>query len=331
MSHEGTVYRRVRTLTRKVLDVLLLLLRRSAYQSDLPGLFQRLPGETPLELEYHEAEAGVKALRRRGFLAEVSDRRMASNGRVAYAVPLELGEMLTGLFRQETRTVGSVFSLEDHLTAITAAERQRLRAAFPALPESSDPSDVKAILGKGGATALLDRLDDDLKAVALYAIERHGGLMLRANWSARRTLRETRWNRERWTEALEGAGIGTLARLSLRSYGIACEDEALVVFDEILEDLYAEVGRARAPVRRGPPPRRRRRRGSLRLPRARPSPPGEGGTRRRGPQGGAPAHHSPGSCTASRSSPARSRSGRRSTARRTCWTSSARTRRASWS
>jgi hypothetical protein len=240
MSHEGTVYRRVRTLTRKVLDVLLLLLRRSAYQSDVPGLFQRLPGETPLELEYHEAEAGVKALRRRGFLAEVSDRRMASNGRVAYAVPLELGEMLTGLFRQETRTVGSVFSLEDHLTAITAAERQRLRAAFPALPESSDPSDAKAILGKGGATALLDRLDDYLKAVVLYAIERHGGLMLRANWSARRTLRETRWNRDRWTEALEGAGIGTLARLSLRSYGIACEDEALVVFDEVLEDLYAK-------------------------------------------------------------------------------------------
>ena len=45
MSHEGTVYRRVRTLTRKVLDVLLLLLRRDGYASDLPGLFQRLPGE----------------------------------------------------------------------------------------------------------------------------------------------------------------------------------------------------------------------------------------------------------------------------------------------
>ena len=41
MSEEGTVYRRVRTLTRKVLDVLLLLLRRDQYASDLPGLFQR--------------------------------------------------------------------------------------------------------------------------------------------------------------------------------------------------------------------------------------------------------------------------------------------------
>ena len=37
MSHEGTVYRRVGTLTRKVLDVLLLLLRRAGYGSALPG------------------------------------------------------------------------------------------------------------------------------------------------------------------------------------------------------------------------------------------------------------------------------------------------------
>ena len=131
MSHEGTVYRRVRTLTRKVLDVLLLLLRRDGYASDLPGLFQRLPGEEVLKLEYHEAEAGVKALRRRGFLAEVSDKRMASNGRVVFAVPEELGEMLTSLFREETRTVASVFGLEDHAAA---HHRGRAGAAARVVP-----------------------------------------------------------------------------------------------------------------------------------------------------------------------------------------------------
>ena len=35
---------------------------------------------------------------------------------------------------------------------------------------------------------------------------------------------------------LEALGVGTVARLSLANYGIACEDECLVVFGEVLED-----------------------------------------------------------------------------------------------
>jgi hypothetical protein len=46
-----------------------------------------------------------------------------------------------------------------------------------------------------------------------------------------------RWQREAWLPALEAAGVGTMARLSLSEYGIACDDEALVVFREVLEDL----------------------------------------------------------------------------------------------
>jgi len=237
MSQEGVVYRRVRTLTRKVLDVLLLLLRRSGYASDLPGLFQRLPGEDVLSLEYHEAEAGVKALRRRGFLAEVSDRRMATNGRVVYAVPEELGTMLTSLFREETRTVASVFGLAEHAAAITAAERVRLREAFPDLSSTPTATDAQAILGSGGSPALLERLDPDLRKVVRYAVERHGGVMLRANWSARRELNDIRWDRPRFAAGLEAAGVGTVARMSLKPYGIACDDEVLVVFREVLEDL----------------------------------------------------------------------------------------------
>ena len=237
MSHEGTVYRRVRTLTRKVLDVLLLLLRRHGYASDLPGLFQRLPGEGPLELEYHEAEAGVKALRRRGFLAEMNDKRMASNGRVLFAVPEELGGMLTSLFREETRTVKSVMELGEHASAITAAERQKLRETFPRLDAAPSPDDAARILGEEGATGLLARLDDRMQKVVRHLVERHGGLMTRANWSARRTLRDIRWNREAWATALEAAGVGTVARMSLKEYGIACDDEVVVVFREILEDL----------------------------------------------------------------------------------------------
>jgi hypothetical protein len=41
--------------------------------------------------------------------------------------------------------------------------------------------------------------------------------------------------------ALESAGVGTVTRLSLGDYGLACEDEALVLFTEVVED--ALVGR----------------------------------------------------------------------------------------
>ena len=112
MADEGTVYRRVRTLTKKVLDVLLLLLRRADYRSDLPGLFRRMPGEEHVAaLEYHEAEAGLKALLRRGFVGEWPDRSASLPGRSVYAVPTELADILSGLFREETRTAKSVFSL----------------------------------------------------------------------------------------------------------------------------------------------------------------------------------------------------------------------------
>ncbi len=235
MSEEGTVYRRVRTLTRKVLDVLLLLLRRESYASDLPGLFQRLPGEEGVHLEYHEAEAGLKALYRRGFLAEVADKSMAGNGRVVYTVPDELGGTLTSLFREETRTIGSVMSLAQHAAAITATERTALRGVFPGLAEHAGPDDVKAMLGSDGAEAVLARLGEDERKVVEYVCARHAGFVTRAAWSRRRVLKEISWDRAGWSKALELAGVGTVARLSLGRYGIACDDDGLAIFDEVFE------------------------------------------------------------------------------------------------
>ncbi len=247
MAQEGTVYRRVRTLTRKVLDVLLLMLRRPGYASDLPGMFQRLPGEEPLALEYHEAEAGIRALVRRGFLAQISDRKMATNGRVVFSVPEELGTMLTALFREETRTVHSVFTLRGHAAAITAAERERLRGAFPALGEQPGEDDARILL-KDGPEALLERLEERMQRVMNYVVERGGGFMTRALWSARKNVRDVRWNRERWARELEGAGIGTVARLSLKPYGVNCEDECVVVFQEVLEELLRRRNQGEPPM-----------------------------------------------------------------------------------
>lgn len=236
LTQEGTVYRRVRTLTRRVLDVLLLLLRRDRFASDLPGLFQRLPGEEAVELEYHEVEAGLKALTRRGFVAAKGEK---GNGRKLYAVPLELGELMTSLFREETRTVASVFSLAQHAEALTASERDAWRAQFPDLGDTPGSEDVEVVL-RDGPGALLDALPADLREVVDYAITRHGGSMRRVDWSRRRRLRHIRWNRKGWAPVLERLGIGTVAHLNLKDYGIACDDDVLAVFHEVLERVHRE-------------------------------------------------------------------------------------------
>jgi hypothetical protein len=236
MTDEGTVYRRVRTLTRKVVDVLLLLLRRSEYRSDLPGLFRRLPGEEQVNLEYHEAEAGLRALLRRGFVGESADRAFATHGRAVYSVPSELGDLLAGLFREETRTPRSLFSLEGFLQSLSATEREAARARFPALGSSPGPGDARAVLGPGGGRARIEAIEPPaLRALAESVLAKDGGILTRAEAAARDGAVPP-WDRKAWAQALETAGAGTVARLSLSDYGISCEDEALVLFHEVVED-----------------------------------------------------------------------------------------------
>jgi hypothetical protein len=242
MSDEGTVYRRVRTLTRKVLDVLLLLLRRSDYKSDLPGLFRRVPGEEQVALEYHEAEAGLRALLRRGFVAESPDRSFATHGRSLYAVPVELGDILASLFREETRTVRSVFSLAGCLASFGATERRALTQRFPALSVVPGPDDVRAVLGLAGGPGRVADVEPEALRSLVERTLLEGGILLRAD-AASRNGQVPAWERKTWARALETAGAGTVARLSLAEYGISCEDEALILFHEVVEDVL----RRRAP------------------------------------------------------------------------------------
>ena len=98
------------------------------------------------------------------------------------------------------------------------------------------PDVVGTMLGSDGAPALFERLDEDMRRATEYTLARHAGFVRRAQWSRRRVLKEIRWDRKAWATALENAGVGTVARLTLTQYGIACDDECMVVFDEVLDD-----------------------------------------------------------------------------------------------
>jgi hypothetical protein len=234
MADESTVYRRVRTLTRKVLDVLLVVLKRADYRSDLPGLFRRVPGEEPLSLEYGEAEGALKALVRRGFLAETVDRSGSVQGRAVYAAPLELGDLLSNLFREESRSVRSVFSLAGWAGSLGATARRSLSARFPGLALEPTAQDAAVLLSPAGPGARLEALDPPpLRALVARALDA-GGILLRADATA---AESAAWERRASARRLETAGLGTVARLSLGDYGLSCDDEALVVFHEVVEDV----------------------------------------------------------------------------------------------
>ncbi|MCK6461301.1 MAG: hypothetical protein L6Q95_15565, partial [Planctomycetes bacterium] len=107
MSDEDVVYGKVDLLSDKVRAVLLRLLRKTNYVSDLQGLFRGADG---LEMEYYEAEAALTALSRRGFVRVSRGQDWLHYGRAAYAIPLETALVLRGLAGGDRRPLRHVFS-----------------------------------------------------------------------------------------------------------------------------------------------------------------------------------------------------------------------------
>ncbi|NJN14667.1 MAG: hypothetical protein HC813_03380 [Planctomycetes bacterium] len=101
MSDENIVYAKVELLSEKVRAVLLALLRKQNYTSDLQGLFRGLEG---LEMEYYEGEAALTALSRRGFVRISRAQEWLHYGRSAYSIPRESALVMRGLAGADRRS-----------------------------------------------------------------------------------------------------------------------------------------------------------------------------------------------------------------------------------
>lgn len=235
---EGVVYRRLRSLAEKAVDVLLLLLGREDCAADLPGLFQRLPHQEPVRLQFHEAEAGLKTLARRGFVGAQAQRGGGADGRIVYVVPQELAAILGTLLREETRPLAAVFSLSQHLRALPVKARRALEPLGVRVADHPEDGEAESILAAGGAPALIAALPAGPRTFVEHALDHFEGVLRRGRWTRREEHLDLRWDARALSAALEEAAVGTVARLSLGRYGLACDDEVLVVFREVLEDLH---------------------------------------------------------------------------------------------
>jgi len=243
MSSEKAVRKRVRFLSKKLLDLLKFFLRSEGYRAgqDLLGRSRSFSYLSPFELK-----AAVNALCKRGFLFHAP----SGNGKPledTWLVPCELGDILQTFVWDDDRTIEETVTLEGHLGCV--CEPADLGAFVGAavgreLPRPDAAAAVTALREPEAVAARLSALDEKVRATVTTVAERYGGIVSCA--TLEKNHRELgRVGRKKLQEQLETNLLGTVRQLSLGEYGIHQFDEVVVVFDELVDPI---VGSAPPPI-----------------------------------------------------------------------------------
>ena len=221
MSDENVVYAKVDLLSEKVRAVLMALLKKAHYTSDLQGLFRGMDG---LDMEFYEAEAALTALARRGFVRANRAQEWLHYGRAAYAIPRETALVMRGLAGTDRRPLSQVFVHE----GFTPAGVESLGTDEP----GAVPDDV------GEAIASLPT--EALRTVAAEVLDRYGGILSRHEFAEVFGRRGIPWQSAVFLEEFGSRGLGTVGHLDMRAQGIGVDDDALLFFKEVVEKRVAE-------------------------------------------------------------------------------------------
>lgn len=237
MANEKAVRKRVRFLSKKLVDLLKFFLRSEGYRAgqDLLGRSRSFSYLSPFELK-----AAVNALCKRGFLFQAP----SGNGKPledTWLVPCELGDILQTFVWDDDRTIEETVTLAGHLGCVCEpADLGRLVGAIVGQPiaKLDVPGAVALLAAPQAVGARLEGLDERVRALAVTVAERYGGLASRA--TLEKNHRELgRTNRKKLQEQLESRMLGTVRQLSLGEYGIHQFDEVIVIFDELVPAVAA--------------------------------------------------------------------------------------------
>jgi hypothetical protein len=240
MSSEKAVRKRVKFLSKKLVDLLKFFLRGEGYRAEV----EHLTGSRSFSyLSPFELKAAINALLKRGFLftAATSNNGHApsSNGhRESYLVPCELGDLLQAFIWDDDRSVEETFTLRGHLARLV--ERKDLdallRIHLGGGPGAADHAEAAALLATPEAVARRLAALENGKHTELLSIvvQSYGGV------ASRSVLEKShkglgRWNRKALQEALESQLLGTVRHVALGEYGVHQFDEVVVVFAELVD------------------------------------------------------------------------------------------------
>ena len=177
------------------------------------------------ELNYlsaYDLEAALTSLVRHGLLFA-----SGTKSKREYQIPEDIAACLTSQRLSRKRGIFDAITLKGHLDRMyedpsrqgkTSAAQSRML--------------YKVYAKESAAVARVDRLPDGLRGLVEKSILQFGGLLPK-NLFERMETELPHWNRRRWAKILEESLIGTVERLDLTRYGIAHNDEALVVFTEV--------------------------------------------------------------------------------------------------
>ena len=114
MSNEKSVRRRVKFLSKKLVDLLKFFLRGEGYRAELGHV---TGSKSFAYLSPFELKAAINALGKRGFLFASTAVNGTKNG-TTYLVPCELGDVLQTFIWDDDRTVEEIFRLRGQLARI---------------------------------------------------------------------------------------------------------------------------------------------------------------------------------------------------------------------
>ncbi len=248
MSHEKTVRKRVKFLSKKLVDLLKFFLRGDGYRADLAHVTgsQSFSYLSPFELK-----AAVNALIKRGFLFHSNGHLRGgenggTNGRGrgkedTFLVPCELGDVLQAFIWDDDRTVEETFSLKGQLSRLV--DRRDLdglvKRFVPDAGGAENHGHAADLLARPDTVARrLEAVPEKFRELLTVVVENYGGIAPRAALQkSHKAL--ARWNRKELQDLLEQQLLGTVRHVSLGEFGIHQFDEAVVVYAELLPPLRA--------------------------------------------------------------------------------------------
>lgn len=244
MSNEKSVRKRVKFLSKKLVDLIKFFLRGDGYRASVEHVTH---SKAFSYLNGFELTAAINALQKRGFLFASVTRNGSPSDDEAYLVPGELGDILQAFIWDDDRTVEEIFTLRGHLARLV--DRDGLPGVVAEV-EGDAPSHLthqeaaERLAAPESVARRIATIDDERVAELLrVVVHQYGGIASRSVLEKKhRGL--VSWKRQDLQKVLEERYLGTVRHVSLGEYGIHQFDEAVVVFEEVLRSAHAATSPA---------------------------------------------------------------------------------------
>ncbi len=239
MTEEESVRKRLKFLSKKLVDLLKFLLRDRAFTVTRENV---LRSRLFNYMSQYEVEAALNALQKRGFVFQIGDRTNGSDDHVAFSVPNDLGEVLHAFLWDEECPLKDTFSLRAYLKHVGASELDHFARVLSEPKELSDLDvAVHQLCQPAEIVHRIRALEPDVQDALAAVVQETGGFAPKSLYDRLRGTKP-RWDRRRFKRAFEESYLGTVRHLALGEYGINHFDDTLVIFDEVIAVYRRDVG-----------------------------------------------------------------------------------------